>query len=102
MKVTELEATNVKGLSHIHIRPEGAATVLVTGRNGQGKSSTLESPFLALGGRKAMAEVPKPVRDGEDTAEVRIVLGEDGDDTDEVWTPDGGNSWPPNSKEDAA
>lgn len=79
MKITDLQVTNVKGVSHVHIKPTDDPVVLVTGANGQGKSSTLDAIFLGLGGAAALRQVPEPIRQGEETAEVRIELG-DGDD----------------------
>jgi hypothetical protein len=73
MKIVSFHAENVKKLRVVDITPEGAL-VPITGRNGQGKSSVLDSIFWALGGTK---DVPSlPVRAGEKNATIRLDLGE--------------------------
>lgn len=71
MRITELRAENVKRLHAVEIKPDGA-TVVIGGRNGQGKSSVLDSIFWALGGAGNMPG--KPVRDGEAEASITIRL----------------------------
>ena len=75
MKIIGLAAENVKRLKAVTINPDGTLQVL-TGRNGQGKSSVLDAIWLALGGRAASSKIPRPIRDGEDSAEVRLDLGD--------------------------
>lgn len=75
MKIVELTAENVKRLKAVQIRPDGPVQV-VAGRNAQGKSSVLDSIWLALGGGKASRATDKPIRDGEDKAMVRLDLGD--------------------------
>lgn len=75
MKILKLEAENVKRLRAVEIEPDGA-TVVISGRNGQGKTSVLDSIWFALGGGPAARETPRPVRDGEDHAHVRLDLGD--------------------------
>ena len=53
MQIVELRAENVKRLSAVTIRPTGPV-VEITGKNEAGKSSVLDSIWMALGG----AEVP--------------------------------------------
>lgn len=70
-KILRLQAENVKRLTAIDITPAGAC-VVVGGRNGSGKSSTLDSIAMAIGGA---AYVPKvPVRRGADSAEIVVTL----------------------------
>lgn len=73
MKIVSLEASNVKRLSAVHIKPDGSL-VIIGGKNAQGKTSVLDSIVMALGGGKAMPE--KPIRAGQKEAEIRLDLGE--------------------------
>jgi hypothetical protein len=75
VKIVRLEAENVKRLRAVQITPDGN-TVLITGRNGQGKSSVLDAIYLALGGGAAARETPQPVRHGADHASVTVDLGD--------------------------
>ncbi|MBN1574525.1 MAG: AAA family ATPase [Deltaproteobacteria bacterium] len=70
MKIIELKAENIKNLKAVEIRPDGNAVVL-TGKNGAGKSAVLDSIFMALTGKK----VEEPIRRGEKRAEVSVDLG---------------------------
>lgn len=75
MKIIELRAENVKRLKAVDITPDGTLQV-IGGRNAQGKSSVLDSIWLALGGGKAGKETVQPIRDGEEKASVTLNLGE--------------------------
>ena len=73
MKIITLQSENIKKLKAVEIRPT-ENTVIISGKNGQGKSSVLDSIFYALGGT---SKIPaKPIRDGEKKAEIKIDLGE--------------------------
>ena len=52
-KILKLQAENIKRLKAIEITPEGHVMV-VGGKNGQGKSSTLDAIWYALGGAGAL------------------------------------------------
>lgn len=67
MKITRLQAENVKRITAVDITPEGSL-VTIRGRNGQGKSSVLDSIAYALGG-KGLAP-PEVIHRGADTAQV--------------------------------
>lgn len=73
MKIVQFESTNVKRLSAVQITPSGA-TVVIGGKNGQGKSSVLDSIMYALAGGDSLPE--QPIRLGEDSAEVRLDIGD--------------------------
>jgi hypothetical protein len=73
MKILALDVTNVKRVRAVHIEPTGA-TVILGGRNAQGKSSVLDSITMALAGGKHIPGVP--VHRGEKRGEVRLDLGE--------------------------
>ena len=73
MKITRLQAENIKRLVAVEINPEGNV-VLITGENGAGKSSVLDSIYWALAGKKA--HQPQPIRTGEDKATITLELGD--------------------------
>lgn len=75
MKITQLTISNVKRIRAIDITPDGTVQI-VGGRNAQGKSSVLDAIWLALGGGAASKATARPIRDGEDTASVRLDLGD--------------------------
>jgi Tfp pilus assembly protein PilX len=75
MKIINLKAENVKKIKAVDITPTDN-TVIITGKNGQGKSSILDSILYALGGKDALKDTPKPVREGQEFASVEIDLGE--------------------------
>lgn len=72
-KIIRLTAENVKRLSVVEITPSGNL-VVIGGRNGQGKTSVLDSIMYALGGGESLPS--KPVRRGEDKAVVELDLGD--------------------------
>lgn len=87
MKIISLETTNYKRAKHVEIIPDPNGTlVIVAGKNGQGKSSVLDSIAAALGGANSKT-TPKPIRDGEDRAE--IVLETEDLTVTRVFTPSG-------------
>lgn len=73
MRIVELEIENFKRLRALTVRPNGAA-VVIGGRNGQGKSSTLDAIWAALGGAKAAPQ--EPIRKGAKAAAVTLDLGD--------------------------
>jgi DNA repair exonuclease SbcCD ATPase subunit len=68
-KIVRLETENVKRIQAVSIRPDGNI-VEITGKNGHGKTSLLDSIWLALGGVKDAPS--KPVRKGEKKAITEI------------------------------
>ena len=73
MKILKLEAENFKRIQVVEITPKGHV-VPVTGKNASGKSSVLDSIWAALGGKSAVPSTP--IRYGEDSATVKLDLGE--------------------------
>ena len=73
MKIVKLEAENFKRLVAVEIAPDGNI-VTIGGNNGQGKSSVLDAIWVALAGLSAAP--PKPIRDGEEKAVIKLDLGE--------------------------
>jgi len=73
MKIIELKSSNIKRLKAVELNLDDKQNlVLVTGRNGQGKTSLIDSIWMALGGKKAMPV--KPIRDGEEKGEIELNL----------------------------
>jgi DNA repair exonuclease SbcCD ATPase subunit len=75
MRIISLHAENVKRLKAIDITPSDS-TVVIAGRNGQGKTSVLDSILLALAGKDAAKLMTRPIRDGQEEASVEIDLGD--------------------------
>lgn len=73
MRIIELRCENFKRLTAVAIRPD-RSVMRITGENGHGKSSLLDSIFAALGG--AANHPSAPIRIGADRASIRLDLGE--------------------------
>jgi ABC-type cobalamin/Fe3+-siderophores transport system ATPase subunit len=73
MKIISLQAENIKKLVAIEIKPNGNM-VEITGKNGQGKTSVLDSIWWALTGTSHIQAAP--IRKGADEARIRLDLGE--------------------------
>lgn len=79
MRVVKLVAENYKRLSAVEIEPpRDASTVVIAGRNAQGKSSVIDAIWAALAGTAAAkgTQTTRPIRDGEDKARVTVDLGD--------------------------
>jgi chromosome segregation ATPase len=74
VKITKLRAENYKRLKVVDVEFPQRGVLNVTGRNGQGKSSLLDSIWAAFGSLKAVPEVP--IRAGEDHAEIQVSTDE--------------------------
>ena len=75
MKIVELKAENIKRIKAIEIKPKDNL-VIISGKNDQGKSSVLDSIWYALSWGDGKKKTPKPIRKGEDKAQVRVDLGD--------------------------
>lgn len=73
MRIISLQAENFKKLQAIEITPDGNF-VQITGKNGQGKSSTLDAIWVALAGLDASPK--RPIRKGAESAKIRLDLGD--------------------------
>lgn len=73
LRIVSLTTENVKRLKAVTITPKGDV-VVIGGRNGQGKTSVLDSIAMALGGKDLICA--KPVRDGAEKAKTILDLGE--------------------------
>lgn len=69
MKIVKLSAENFKKLVAVEIKPDGN-TILLTGKNGAGKSSVLDAIFAAFCGKKGVPD--KPIREGQESAEIVV------------------------------
>lgn len=71
MRIVSLQAENVKKLVAVEITPTGNV-VEITGKNGSGKTSVLDSIWWALTGAKHIQAAP--IRKGQKTATIRLKL----------------------------
>lgn len=74
LTILELRAENIKRISVVRIRPDGAL-VQVTGNNGQGKSSVLDSIEMALDWAHSVKPA-RPIRKGSREGRIELDLGE--------------------------
>jgi hypothetical protein len=75
MRIIEMQVDNIKGIRTANVHPTDDV-VIISGKNGQGKSSLLDAMFLALAGGKATRMVEQPIRRGETNATVKLDLGD--------------------------
>lgn len=73
MKIIALQAANVKKLTAVEIRPDGNL-VVISGKNGAGKTSVLDSISWAIEGASHIQAAP--IRKGAKKAKIRLDLGE--------------------------
>lgn len=69
MHIISLKAENIKKLKAVEIIPDGNV-IKITGKNGAGKSSVLDSIVMAFEGGKKLPK--RPIRDGETEAQVVV------------------------------
>lgn len=74
-KIVRLTANNIKRLHAVEIAPDGNI-VVISGKNGAGKTSILDSIWFALAGGAALRDTPHPIREGEEHAEVTLDMGD--------------------------
>lgn len=72
-RVLNLHVENIKKIKAVDITTNGNS-VVISGKNGNGKSSTIDAIAWALGGAKLIPS--EPVRHGEKQAEIVVDLGE--------------------------
>ena len=70
MRIIRLEASNIKRLTAVDITPNKGLTI-IAGRNGQGKTSTLDAIEYALGGKPGD---PRPLREGEASGHTTVTM----------------------------
>jgi DNA repair exonuclease SbcCD ATPase subunit len=71
MKITRLETENVQRVKAVIIEPDGNL-VIVGGKNASGKTSTIASIAMAIGGKRLCPDVP--IRKGEKSGKAEVVL----------------------------
>lgn len=72
-KIIRLTAENVKRINAVEITPDGNL-IVIAGKNGQGKTSVLDSIMYALAGAGSLPQ--KPVKRGEYKAVIELDLGD--------------------------
>lgn len=72
LHILALEAQNVKRLKTVAIVPR-SKVVRINGKNGSGKTSTLDAILWALGGKRVVQM--QPVREGQERAVVKLAIG---------------------------
>jgi len=73
MNILHLEINDLKRISAIEIDPTTEKPVILTGDNGQGKSSVLDGILLAL----SNTGLDDPIRHGRPAANIKLTLGAD-------------------------
>lgn len=73
LTIVSLEVQNVQRIRAVRIEPHGA-TVILGGRNAQGKTSILDAIEMAIAGGRHISE--RPVRDGARQGQIVVDLGE--------------------------
>jgi len=76
MKIINLKSKNIKGIKAIDITPKDDV-VIISGKNGAGKTSALDSIWYILCWKAGAKTTPMPIRKGEKEAEGQVTLCED-------------------------
>lgn len=88
MRITAIEITDYKRVQKVAITPHAdRSVVLIGGKNGQGKSSTLDALTAAFGGKRSQAA--DPVRHGAGEAAIYVELDGGKLTIDRTIAPDG-------------
>jgi hypothetical protein len=72
LRIIELEVENVKRIRAVELKPVGDV-VVISGKNGQGKTSVLDSIEWVFAGAKHIQAVP--VRKGEKKGHIKVKIG---------------------------
>ena len=73
LRVLALQTENVKRISLVRVRPK-KNMVIVSGENGSGKTSLLDSLAYAIMGERGMPS--QPIRKGQQSARIQVDLGD--------------------------
>jgi len=73
MKIKLLRVENLKKVKYLEFEPEDNV-IVISGKNGTGKTSVLDAILYGLTGGTGMRDVPEPIRQGKEYAEVILKL----------------------------
>lgn len=73
MKLHEIRIRNIKKLVAVDIKPDGSV-INITGKNEMGKTTVIDSIYMALKGGKSLPD--KPVRDGAKKGSIFLDIGD--------------------------
>ena len=76
MRIFNLRSENIKGVKVVDITPKDDM-VIISGKNGAGKTSALDSIWFGMEWKAGAKGTPMPIRKGEKQASVRLTLCED-------------------------
>lgn len=76
LRIVNLKISGFKGITVADVTPPTDGVVVVSGRNGAGKSSLLDAIALALGGQAETRKVSQPIKSGQTTSQVVVDLGD--------------------------
>jgi len=76
VKILNLKSENVKGIKVIDITPKDNM-VIISGKNGAGKTSAIDSLWYAMLWKAGSKGVPMPIRKGAKFADIQVTLCED-------------------------
>lgn len=74
LRILSLDVENILRVVAVHIKPNGRVVEL-TGKNRNGKSSTIEALWMALGGKEMIPA--DPIHDGAEVGTVIVDIGDD-------------------------
>jgi DNA repair exonuclease SbcCD ATPase subunit len=72
-KIIKIRTENFKRIEMFELYPN-ENTNIIAGKNGEGKSSVLDSITWGIGGKKSIENTPEPIRQGAEKAEINIEL----------------------------
>lgn len=76
LSIINLQISNFMRVEAVEISPNGQPVIQITGKNAEGKSSVINAIWAALQWRAASGSIPEPIRRGQESATVRIDLGD--------------------------
>lgn len=74
-RIIRLQVENFMRVVAVDISPDGYL-IPITGRNAEGKSSVINAIWACICWRAAAGKIPEPIRRGQESAKVRIDLGD--------------------------
>ena len=76
LSIINLQIRNFMRVEAVEISPNGLPVIQITGKNANGKTSVINAIWAALCWRAAAGSIPEPIRRGQESAQVRIDLGD--------------------------